>query len=94
MNNQSIESIIDTLGAGGKAFTVKFKKKNGEIREINCRLRVKKHLRGGELPYDPKEVGTKVVFDLQKKDYRSFSLDSVVEIRGGGAVMKFGEEKS
>lgn len=89
MNNQDIEQIIDSVGKNGQAFSVKFKKKNGEIREINCRLKVKKHLRGGQLPYDPKEVGTKIVFDLQKKDYRSFSLDSILEIRGGGAVFTF-----
>jgi len=35
----------------GKFFTIKFVKKNGELRELNGRLGVKKHLKGGELGY-------------------------------------------
>lgn len=38
---------------GSKIFSAEFVKKNGEHRKIVCRLEVKKHLKGGEMTYNP-----------------------------------------
>jgi hypothetical protein len=55
-----IQLIKDTKGA---FFTVKFIKKDGTERTMNCRLGVKKYLHGGELPYDPVAKGLLPVWD-------------------------------
>ena len=39
-----------------KIFSVEFTKKDGTLRKMVCRLGVKKHLKGGELGYDPIEL--------------------------------------
>ena len=61
-----------------EVFTVSFiKRSTGELRVMNCRFGVKKHLQGGELAYNPKEKNLLMVFDMQAKGYRSISLEGV-----------------
>ena len=64
----------------GKFFTIKFVKKNGELRELNGRLGVKKHLKGGELGYDPATFNYIIVFDVVAKGYRTVNVDTVTEL--------------
>jgi hypothetical protein len=65
----------------GKVFTCHFiKRSTGDLRIINCRTGVKKHLKGGELPFDPREKKLRTVFDMQNKGYRMISLDAVVKL--------------
>ena len=87
---KAIELLSNHKNTGkGKIFTVIFKKRtNGEIRTINCRFDVKSHLRGGELKYSPKEKNLMIVFDMQKQDYRSINLDSIIEIKVDGQTFK------
>lgn len=54
------------------------------MRNMNCRLGVKKHLRGGELPYDPISRLLVPVFDLQRKDYRMVNIASLVSFNVSG----------
>ena len=69
----------------GKIFTVVFRKRsNGQFRKMNCRLGVKKHLKGGKLGYDANEKRLLTVFDLQKGQYRCIALDALVLIRVNG----------
>lgn len=69
----------------GKFFTVVFRKRTtGELRVMNCRQRVKKHLKGGEAKYRFSEKGLVSVFDVQKGEYRCFPLDALVSITAGG----------
>lgn len=72
----------------GKIFTVSFIKKDGTLRKMNCRLGVTKHLKGGELAFDPKEYDLIPVFDLQKNAYRMINLDSLVEITINGETFE------
>jgi hypothetical protein len=65
---------------GGRIFSAKFTKQNGEIREMVARLGVKKHLKGGELKYDPSERNNLIVFDMEKEDYRTIKFDALMEI--------------
>lgn len=66
--------------ANGKFFSVTFEKKDGTLRKMVCRTGVKKHLKGGELKHNPAELGHLVVFDVQKKEYRTINLNTVKEI--------------
>ena len=90
MKAEQLRTIIKEL-AGNTIFGVTFVKKNGDIRDMVCRLGVKSHLKGGELPFDPVEKGLLPVFDMQKKGYRMINLKTVTEIRAGGTVYRFGE---
>lgn len=73
--NEAVELIKET---NGKVFTVNFYKKNGDLRTMNARLGVKKHLKGGVLKFDPSERGLMPVFDMQIKKYRMINLRSIV----------------
>jgi len=64
----------------GQIFSVTFTKKNGETREMICRKGVKKHLKGGELMFDPNEKGLAVVFDMKKNAYRMININTLEKI--------------
>jgi hypothetical protein len=66
---------------GGKIFSAKFVKKNGEIRSIRARLGVTKALVGGSLTYNPSEHNNLIVFDLDKQAYRTIKFDNLLEIK-------------
>jgi len=76
---------------GDKIFTAKFIKKNGEERVMNCRLGVTKHLKGGVMTHDPSALNHLVVFDMQKKEYRTINVDTLVELKFEGKVLNFEE---
>ena len=65
-------------------FTVVFIKKNGEIRRMKCQLGVKKHLKGGKLSFNPEEKCLLIVFDTEKRAYRSITLETLVSINMKG----------
>lgn len=62
----------------GLLFSVYFKKADGSMRSMICRRGVRKYLRGGDLPYDPKIKRVLPVFDVNIQDYRMVSLDRLV----------------
>jgi hypothetical protein len=68
---------------GGKFFHVKFRKKNGEVRNMTCRTGVSKHVRGGGLAFDPESRNLKVVFDTSKRAYRMINLSTLMEFSCG-----------
>ena len=69
---------------GGKFFSAIFVKKDGTVREINCRLGVKKHLKGGSLSYNPDDFNYLVVFDVEKKEYRTINMDRLIMLKFNG----------
>lgn len=71
---------IKLLNSNGKFLTVTFKKKDGTIRVMNCRLGVTKHLKGGSSTLDPDKYIT--VYDMQSKGYRAIAKDSILDIKG------------
>ena len=75
--------------AGNNIFSAKFVKKNGEVRDMVCRLNVKKHLKGGELKYDAKARNLLPVFDMQKEGYRMINISTLIELKINGEVYKF-----
>ena len=87
-----LTDIIQLIkGTKGAFFTVKFIKKDGTERVMNCRLGVKKYLKGGELPYDPVAKGLIPVWDpiaAKKQDgsegYRTISINTISSAKIGG----------
>lgn len=67
-------------GSKGKFFSVAFTKKNGDLRNMNCRKGVTKHLKGGELAFNPNAKGLVVVFDAQKKAYRMININTLQSV--------------
>lgn len=66
--------------SNGKIFSVKFVKKDGTVRDMVCRLGVKKHIKGVGLNYSPEVYDLVVVFDMQKRSYRMINLSSIKTI--------------
>lgn len=77
-----IRQVIDD--SRGRFFTVKFHKADGSKRVMNCRIGVKKFLKGGKLSYKPEDKpNLRVVFET-RKGYRTINLDTVYYIKSGG----------
>jgi hypothetical protein len=74
---------------GGRIFTAEFTKKDGTVRKIRARLGVKKGLKGGELKYDPADFNNLIVWDLDKKDYRTIKFDNLRNIKYDGTEEVF-----
>lgn len=72
------------LETQGRIFTVKFFKKNGTLRTMTARRNVKKHLRGGDLPYDPVKKLLLPVFDMSIREYRMVNLRGLQSFSIGG----------
>lgn len=77
---------------GSKIFTVEFIKKDGTNRVMNCRLDVTKHLKGGTMKHDPRELNHIVVFDMQKLAYRTINVNTLVKIKFEGKELTFDQE--
>jgi hypothetical protein len=71
---------------GNKIFSVVFQKKDGTLREMVCRLGVKKHLKGGELGYDAEALNYLTVFDMQSEEYRTVNLNTLKKIKLDGVT--------
>jgi len=69
---------------GDKIFSVEFIKKDGSIREMTARFGVTKHLKGGELSYDPSKKGYMIVFDMSKKEYRTINMNTLKRVTFSG----------
>ena len=82
-----IDLLIDETG--GRWFSVTFIKKDGTERRMNARTAVTKHLQGGELKFNPRDHGLRVVFDAQKKKYRMVNLQTVTHFKCGQIERRF-----
>ena len=71
---------------GQKIFKAKFVKKNGEVREMNCKLGVKKHLKDGINVNNRNRYLT--VYDMKSEGYRNINLNTILEIRCGNKLIK------
>ena len=86
-----VKSITTELAAellrstNGKIFSVRFKKRDGTLRDMTARLGVKSHLKGGNKPYSDSENDLLTVFDMSIKQYRSVPLYDVLSVKFDGA---------
>ena len=72
----------------GQIFSVSFIKKDGTERAMNCRLGVKKHLKGGEST--TKHLTNLVtVYSIDSSGYRNINLDTVKQLKISGNVYNF-----
>ncbi len=79
-------SMADMVAnSSGKFVTVTFYKKNGDIRVMNCRLGVTKHLKGGQSTLDKEKF--LIVYDMVKKGYRAIDKDSIVSVTMAGETV-------
>lgn len=68
----------------GNFFRACFLKKDGTVREMTARFGVKKHLKGGELGYNPEALNYIIVFDVEKEAYRTINMDKLIFLRYNG----------
>lgn len=87
-NISLIRTVVEAALEKGRIATITFVKKDGTVREMNCRLGVTKHLKGGTNTCAGKE-NILTVFDCQKESYRNINLETVLSIKGCGEVMNF-----
>ena len=74
---------VDML-TNGRIFNVQFVKKDGSVRSMNARLGVTKHLRSGQLKYNPTDKNYIIVFSMGDGGYRTISLEHVLRIKCNG----------
>jgi hypothetical protein len=67
----------------GKFFKAVFVKKDGTVRNMTCRFGVYRYLKGGELGYDAESVGNLIVFDVEKRAYRTINTASLISLKCG-----------
>jgi hypothetical protein len=75
------ETLAEIQKAEGTFFHVEFVKKDGSLRKMNCRLNVKKGVKGTGMSYDPIEKGLLPVFDLEKRNFRMINLKTVTALK-------------
>ena len=94
MNDQT-QAVLDLRAAVGEdhIFGAAFVKKNGDLRTGSFRLGVTKDQTGVGLSYDSNAAGNLIVFDMQKKAYRTIKLNSLRKLTVGGRVIFSIEEE-
>ena len=73
--------------SNGKFITVAFRKKDGTLRIMNCRLGVTKHLKGGECTLDRDQFI--IVYDMQFKGYRAINRDTIESVTIDGQTLTY-----
>lgn len=73
--NKKLETVINAIiEANGRIFSARFIKADGTSRTINCRVGVKKFLKGAGKSH-PKHLLN--VYDMNNKGYRYVNLDTL-----------------
>lgn len=84
LNLSEVRDLIKS--AKGKIFSATFVKSNGDIRIMTARTGVRKDLKGIGLKYDPKEYNLITVFDMNKRQYRSINIGTLLNLRMNGTL--------
>lgn len=87
----AVKSDIQRICGNGQFFTAVFYKQNGELRQMNCRLGVKKHFRtpGGVGKTSPEYPNRLTVWDRDSCQYRTISLDRLERLTMAGKTVVF-----
>lgn len=83
MKTQEMKKLV-----GSKIFSVIFVKSDGTKRKMHCKVGVKKYLNGGQKTYDDNEANHLTVFDLKSRGYRTVNLNTLIQIKANGKVIK------
>ena len=70
----------------GQIFSAVFTKKDGEKRNMTCRLGVAKYVKGVGLKFNPKERNLIGVFDMHKKAYRFINAKTLTKLKTKGTT--------
>jgi hypothetical protein len=89
LNREQLKYILKN--SKGKIMTIAYRKKDGTLRTINTRTGVKKDITGKGLTYNPDDYGYVILWDLNKKAYRTVNLNTVTTLKGGGEIYKIQE---
>ena len=81
---KSTELIRKIIGDTGKIFSVTFRKKDGSIRKMTCRLGVKKNLTGRGMAYDTESKDYLIVYSMHDRDYRIVNINTLLNIKVNG----------
>lgn len=68
----------------GKIFGVKFTKKDGSLRVMQCRRGVSKGVKGEGLKYNPEDYNLINVFDMANDGHRMINASTITELTIGG----------
>lgn len=82
-----LDTIIE--GLRGKILGITFTKKDGTIRRMNGIFGVRRFLKGGVFNGDPSKYI--VIWDINKRDYRSVNRFTISEVRYGRFVYRIGD---
>src|SRR3990167_8813595 len=92
MKAKELKPLIQKL-SGGTIFSVTtIKRTDGTKRVFNCRMGVRKGVKGEGMTFDPEDRGLIVVFDNKAKDFRMINTDTIQEMQIRG-IMIFHEGK-
>lgn len=70
-------------------YSVEFTKRTtGEVTRMTCRNGVKKHLKGGDRPYNPDAVGLISTYSIDRKGYRSIPVEGIIGAKIDGVFYK------
>jgi hypothetical protein len=74
----------------GQIFSARFVKKDGTVRDMVCRLGVKKGVNGTGMAYNPFDRNLVPVFDMQKDAFRMINMETVMQLKLNGEVVYVG----
>ena len=83
-SSDELKAMIKTTN--GKWFSCTFIKKDGSIRNMNCRVGVHKGVKGVGRKFSTPNLVT--VFDAQAKEYRMINVDTMLTFNCGGFSWK------
>ena len=78
----------------GKFFSAVFTKKNGKIRNMTCRLGVKKYVKGIGRRFKPQNMGYVGVFDIRKDGHRLLNLATLKRLKIQGVKYLITDNKT
>lgn len=85
MKKITVESALKLIkSTNGSIFSVSFTKVDGSVRDMVCRLGVKKGITGKGMAYDPTELDLLPVWDMSKHAYRMVKLDTLKAVKVDG----------
>ena len=71
----------------GQIFSARFVKKDGTVRDMVCRLGVKKGVTGVGMAYNPFDRNLVPVYDMQKGEFRMINMNTIQFLKMGGEVV-------
>lgn len=88
MEITSTEAAALIKEAKNEFFTVTFIKKSGELRVMNCRLGVKKHLVSNNSSTTSHISKYITVYDVKSSGYRNINIETLKEVKIHGNTFK------